>query len=1041
MTAAAVIETVREAREVVANLARALSLAASIDVVLVRRLRRRLFETADASTEVDLWTSPLVQMRTGREIVLREDVQSAFWQELRDDRAELERCWRALEDERPRGRPLRRIEEVLTYLAIKGDAAEIQQELGVVVKAMLDEPDRRRDLSAWAARVLARLPADVRECEAGRTLGTAAAGWVATPEPISNLARTPETVKLAYQLRADDKRVPIAIRRVGDTLELGPSLPSPTVSIEVSSNSPLVIIDEQFTHRIALGKTTRIPVKRADVIVGTPDGRRWLLSPTPPEPDREAILSLNGGSGAAYLVAPTLAVTSPRNVARSDGPWTGALAFGKDVIEARVVAVDENADIALLRLDRKAPVDGLELQLDPRTGAMWQAISTPSGGASERGSVPVGSRARWTGTVARSGTDLGIRYRGDEVPERFLRPGLPIFVGNRVIGHVRGDRPREGIIAATPARLVQWWIEQVGPTVVPRFFLYAGDEKQLEQLRSEARRTGVIVERFAIGTVREKDVEAAKMASATIGAIDVEVTAEVRALASRLGVTIRLSSLEETLDAFDRTRQQHAAAQKTAPTIQSSSLASVWIQSARNEDTPANLTFEGASGDIQKGDFVLVFAGDGGRRWPAALYAVTGGRRAQLTSSSSADVTCELLLRLPRPAGELMSRYADEIRALADVTFQRDTRNLNIHDRLVELVWRLNEGTVEGEQITAYLGARRASLATLRTLPVYIHVPERISTSGLLGTSIVHADDVRRFSGHRWCDHEVTIVSGTETVPPEALRVAIRDNESDVLTLEVRATARAHDPAKEPFFAACRGVFPLDVVSASLANDSAMPSSRFDLDVDIQRNSKLPPAASYRRGIQLLIEALANLDARGTTTPYVLHATSSLGGLDLSDVQERVGTNTQVLWIDPEADLVKLRIGEPLEDPRLLLQAALGVQVDKLQAVQTDGFLERFGSWPSRRGRVLSVEAENDQLVATVRGHRTLPVLGYVTFYVAFPTRVDMAVQPRRVRANDGIARLEVEHTLASPVAVGAVIEDEGIVLAAMSEPPGRRAT
>jgi len=85
------------------------------------------------------------------------DVQRAFWDELRDLPAELERCWSVLDQLRPPGRPLRELEERLTYLALKDDRAEIDRQLATVVKAMLDDPKRRRDLAAWSARALARV--------------------------------------------------------------------------------------------------------------------------------------------------------------------------------------------------------------------------------------------------------------------------------------------------------------------------------------------------------------------------------------------------------------------------------------------------------------------------------------------------------------------------------------------------------------------------------------------------------------------------------------------------------------------------------------------------------------------------------------------------------------------------------------------------------------------------------------------------------------------------------------------------------------------
>jgi len=164
-----------EARPLVVDLARALSLAAHIDVALLRALRTRLFAESDVATEADLWSSVLVQSRGRGELVLRSDVRAALWQDLREQPALLRAHRDALTDVRGAAPPLLELEERLTFHALARDLGAIDRELRTVIAAMRDEPDRRRNLAAWSAQALDQLPAEVRDTEAARILATSRA--------------------------------------------------------------------------------------------------------------------------------------------------------------------------------------------------------------------------------------------------------------------------------------------------------------------------------------------------------------------------------------------------------------------------------------------------------------------------------------------------------------------------------------------------------------------------------------------------------------------------------------------------------------------------------------------------------------------------------------------------------------------------------------------------------------------------------------------------------------------------------------------------
>jgi hypothetical protein len=806
------IQQVRAKRPLVADLACALSLAASIDVALVRAMRSKLLDRADVTTEADLWASPLVQTRSSGEITLRAGVRAALWDELRADPAELERCWAALEAARPPGRPLRALEERLTYLAIKDDRAGIEEALGTVVKAMLEDSSRRRDLSAWSARALAELPEVVRDTEAARILGTAAAGWVATPPALANLARTPESVRLAHRLASRDRTTRIAIRRVDGVLEVGGAPPPPSVHIDVPTANPVLIIDEDRTVRIDLRGLTKIPVARPQVMIGTADGRRWLLGPEQPMPNLDAVGKLleAEGPGYAYLVAPRLAVSSARPVRRPE-QGISSIHFADGYHAARVVALDDDADIALLELASPVAISPLELQPDVHPGETWKAYPA-SGGSESR------SRESWSGTVATAWPGITLHSARGELPAALDLPGMPVFVGDKVIAHLGGEPARDGVLPATSARLVLSWIER----------LKAPPERPKRPVKQAA--------------PRKRSVQ--------------------------------------------------------------------------------------------------------------------------------------------RPVPQ--------------------------------------------------------------AAPVWIHLPERISTAGLLGTIIDHDERLRRVRAHHWGEHKVTIVAGPDPQPadPDALRVSIKDRPSDTIGRVFSVTLSGGSRETKDFVDACR------MISSTFSEGAVELSHRphdsdFDVEIAVERLPQEPPAHAYRRGIQFLIEVLDRMDyqARGDTrqTPRdTLHlAIAGSGKLDFGDAQRRVqrvsGNDELVLlWLDPEADLVAIQHDSAAAQNAIEIinrvAHALGGEFRPpyVSRRASDPLAGRFGMSEARGGRVISVRDQPDRVVVTVAPDKhDRPVRGCVRFYTSTATE---APYSRRVRASGGVATCELPPDVHGRT-VGAIIEDEGLLL------------
>src|SRR6185436_15570902 len=114
------------------------------------------------------------------------------------------------------------------------------------------------------------------------------------------------------------------------------------------------------------------------------------------------------------------------------------------LIHREAIAIDDDADIGLLRLREPARMKPFELEPDVRQGQSWQAF--PSG-------------TRIVGTIATAWPGITIR-----MPAHVTTPlpsGTPIFSGTKVIGHVGSEPPSNGIIHIVSARLIQWWLAEV----------------------------------------------------------------------------------------------------------------------------------------------------------------------------------------------------------------------------------------------------------------------------------------------------------------------------------------------------------------------------------------------------------------------------------------------------------------------------------------------------------------------------------------------------------------------------------------------------
>lgn len=1018
MTAAEDIALVAETRPLVVDLARALSLAAHIDVALVRALRTRLLADSDVSTEVDLWSSELVESRGEGELVLRGDVREALWNELRahrgapptdrDDlradggelraRHALHACWAALSEARTESPPLLQLEERLTFHALDGDLAAIDRELRTVIAAMRDEADRRRNLAAWSAQALDHLPAEVRETEAARILGNVARAWVATPLQVAAMTPAVDSMEIVQALQpTTTATASIYLRRVGNTLEVGTAPIDDAVEIlDIPTNNPVLFIDHDRPWSLDLRGITRIPVRGQRVMIGTPDKRRWWLEPEQEMPILESIHTLTDTTGVghpAYLVAPSQVATAARWLA---GTPTPTVSFRDYTQTTEVIAIDEDADIALLRLSELASEPPLELDPDVRQGQSWQAF--PSG-------------SRIVGTIATAWPGLTIRLPTHLTTP--LPPGTPIFSGTKVICHVGSDPMRDGVLHTVSARLIQWWLEKVA-------------------VKAPAPSSGPDDHASPIG--------------------DAPPDAPPPNRPPDPGGAFESNAFSPSVFSSD---EANAPPQTASPAREPR----VWVHSETSTDVPRELIFQGAA-SVSKDDLVVMFVGEGERRRPAAVYRVAGGRRmAQQLAQYNVELTSTEIrgvrvVDLPPPPDDLLRANRRAIASCADVTSQRDTRNLGIHEALIDLLWRLQnfEEGPAGARVNRERAEARDLLRQLfgppptdgvATLPVVIELPARISTGGLLGTTLASDGDTRRFRRHQWGEHEVTIVAGgerdadniTEGPPPRSgtdrtIRVKIRCIEQDPRSATMEFGARLfRNPGNEPFYDACSTPpppFATEVIRGPRRGGTPGP---YDLELIVNRVPHVAPAYAYRRGVQFVIAALDAMEHPENARRIYVLSVPGCGELDLLEAQHRIRAATHnndvvLAWIDPEIDLAEVRCTTEAEFIEVATALGEPTSAYAIPPEPHGPLVSRFGVLAKRGGRKLEVSA-GDLARVSVQATDDSPVRGYVAFY---STTSEGGIEMMRMRAENGVATRELPRR-DKGYTVGVVIEDEGMIL------------
>ena len=111
------IQLVENHHPEVIKLATAVSLAARVEIELLRATRLQALPMIDAGTEADLWFSPLVESKNPTALILRSDVALVLQQRLADDSEFLSKTRRILQEIHEDAPPVIRLQEELTFLS------------------------------------------------------------------------------------------------------------------------------------------------------------------------------------------------------------------------------------------------------------------------------------------------------------------------------------------------------------------------------------------------------------------------------------------------------------------------------------------------------------------------------------------------------------------------------------------------------------------------------------------------------------------------------------------------------------------------------------------------------------------------------------------------------------------------------------------------------------------------------------------------------------------------------------------------------------
>ncbi|MDR4484626.1 MAG: CHAT domain-containing protein, partial [Nitrospirales bacterium] len=164
------------------KLASALSLAVRVDQPFLRQTRLSLVPQDNTSGEIEIWFGPLVERFSSSGFVFHPLVAEDLRVVLKKDQELLDQVWSILRIAHAHLSPAVRLEEEVTWMALKGYSDHaLQEKLCSGLKALL-HPGREA-LASWATRAIPRLPENARQGFAAsrlQSIGTLKEGGFST---------------------------------------------------------------------------------------------------------------------------------------------------------------------------------------------------------------------------------------------------------------------------------------------------------------------------------------------------------------------------------------------------------------------------------------------------------------------------------------------------------------------------------------------------------------------------------------------------------------------------------------------------------------------------------------------------------------------------------------------------------------------------------------------------------------------------------------------------------------------------------------------
>ncbi|MFC7738757.1 type VI secretion system contractile sheath large subunit [Roseomonas sp. GCM10028921] len=227
------------------HLAELASIAVRIEPQLLRRLRLALAPGLDAATEAALWFSPdLVSLRAPTGLVLAEGVLPTLRAGLAADADLLDLAWAVTAEAHALAAPALRVEEELTYLALKGlEHPEVEKRARELLRSVLRTLIKREGrLAGWADRAVPRLPPAVLELEEAQMVARGAALRLGRAGPLAALGAAGLAAEEWSWLAPDTlRRLPMSLRWVEGGIEFGPPSTPMGHDIQVPALLPLAV--------------------------------------------------------------------------------------------------------------------------------------------------------------------------------------------------------------------------------------------------------------------------------------------------------------------------------------------------------------------------------------------------------------------------------------------------------------------------------------------------------------------------------------------------------------------------------------------------------------------------------------------------------------------------------------------------------------------------------------------------------------------------------------------------------------------------------